>query len=115
MTVLATATIAGPEARGQAQLIQGDDGTATLEINQLWVAPGAPDVRLYVTPDRAGNVDQTATDLGPVPDQQPTLSRRLPNHLDPAEMVSVIVYCKVYSVRFGHGTFTGQEQASRNR
>jgi len=109
MTVLATATIAGPEARGQAQLVQGDDGTATLELNQFWVAPGAPDVRLFVTPDQAGNVDQAATDLGPVPDQQAALSRQLPTNIDPTELMSVVVYCKVYSVRFGYGAFTGQQ------
>lgn len=113
MNVLATATIAGPEARGQAQLVQGGDGTVTLEVDQFWVAPGAPDVRLFVTPNPAGNVDQAATDLGPVPDQQGTLSRQLPTDLAPAEVLSVIVYCKVYSVRFGYGTFTSQEQTSQ--
>ncbi|MGI9595655.1 MAG: hypothetical protein ACR2QK_05825, partial [Acidimicrobiales bacterium] len=66
-TVLATATIDGPEARGEAQLLQAPDGTVTVELDQFWVAPGAPDVRLFISPDPAGDVDDDASDLGPVP------------------------------------------------
>lgn len=106
MTLLATATIDGHEARGRAQLLQADDGTVTVDLADLWVAPGAPDVRLYVSPDRSGNVDRAATDLGPVPFGEAALSVPLPAEVDPASLASIIVYCKVYSVLFGYGTLT---------
>ena len=104
MTVLAAAVIDGPEARGQAELVQAADGTVTVEIAEFWVAPGAPDVRLFVSPNPNGTVDETAIDLGPVPEQQTTLSYSLPTNADPNALASIIVYCKVYSVLFGHGT-----------
>ena len=102
-TVLATATIDGHEARGRARLVQADDGAVTVDLVDLWVAPGAPDVRLYVSPDRTGKVDRSATDLGAVPSGTPTLSVPLPTEVDPASLGSIIVYCKVYSVLFGYG------------
>lgn len=108
MTVLATASISGHEARGQVQLRRAANGAVTVEVDQFWVAPGAPDVRLYVSPDPDGVVDQRAIDLGPVPQRQPTLSWPLPADVDPATLGSIIVYCKVYSVLFGHGTLTLQ-------
>jgi hypothetical protein len=105
-TVLATATIDGHEARGRAQLRQAGDGSVTVELTGLWVAPGAPDVRLFVSPDQTGSVDRTATDLGPVPTGQPTFRVPLPTEVDPVSLGSIIVYCKVYSVLFGFGILT---------
>jgi hypothetical protein len=104
VTVLAVAAIDGPEARGRAELVQAADGTVTVEIAEFWVAPGAPDVRLFISPNPNGTVDAKAIDLGPVPAQQATLSYRLPTSANPTELASIIVYCKVYSVLFGHGS-----------
>lgn len=104
MTVLATAAIAGPEARGHAELVKAADGTVTLEIADFWVAPGAPDVRLFVSPNPNGTVEETAIDLGPVPEHQTNLSYEFPTNANLNELASIIVYCKVYSVLFGHGT-----------
>ncbi|MGI9605959.1 MAG: DM13 domain-containing protein [Acidimicrobiales bacterium] len=104
MTVLATATIDGHEARGRARLIHAADGTATIEVIDFWVAPGAPDVRLFISPDPSGTVDDSAIDLGPVPEGPATITRPIPSHVDPASLGSIIVYCKIYSVLFGYGT-----------
>ncbi len=104
MTVLAGAVIDGPEARGHAELVQDADGTVTVEIAEFWVAPGAPDVRLFVSPNPTGTVDETAIDLGHVPDLQANLSFQLPTNANANELASIIVYCKVYSVLFGYGT-----------
>jgi hypothetical protein len=103
VNVLATATIDGPEARGLARFLRAPDGAVTVELDQFWVAPGAPDVRLFISSDPAGNIDNTATDLGPVPDRTATLSFPLPAELDLEAGGSIVVYCKVYSVHFGHG------------
>ena len=109
MNVLAVAAIDGPEARGRVELVKAADGTVTVEIADFWVAPGAPDVRLFVSPNPSGTVDETAIDLGPVPEQQANLSYQLPTNANPNELESIIVYCKVYSVLFGHGTLNPRE------
>jgi hypothetical protein len=102
--VLATATIKGQEARGQAQLVQAPGGTVSLEVDEFWVAPGAPDVRLYISSSADGEVDESTEDLGPVPDNTAVLSRQIPTDFDLADARSIVVYCRVYSVLFGYGT-----------
>jgi hypothetical protein len=109
--VLAVATIDGPEARGHAELVKAADGTVTVEIVDFWVAPGAPDVRLFVSPNPTGTVDETAIDLGPVPNQQATLSYPLPPNANPNALESIIVYCTVYSVLFGAGTLAAHQES----
>ena len=54
----------------------------TVDIDDFWVSPGAPDVHLLVSPRADGQVDHTAVDLGPVPDQERRLSRPLPAEVD---------------------------------
>jgi hypothetical protein len=78
MTALATATITGHEAHGTATLVD-DGGTLRLELTDRRVAPGPPDVRLYLTAD--GDRRRHRIDLGHVPDRTPTItapSRRAP-------------------------------------
>jgi hypothetical protein len=102
MRELASGTMAGPEARGRVRIVAAVDGTRTVEIADFWVAPGAPDVRLYVSPRGDGVVDATSTELGPVADAQATQSWILPVDVSVASAASIIVFCHVYSVYFGH-------------
>ena len=111
MTTLATATITGHEARGRVELVRGDDGTVTVEIDDLWVSPGAPDVRLYLSPRADGRVDQTAVDLGRLPDHQKRLSRQVPPEVDLDQIRSVIVFCTAFSVYFGTGDLGSPTQS----
>jgi hypothetical protein len=104
MLTLASGTIAGPEARGRVRVIAAADGTRTLETADLWVAPGAPDVRIYVTRNTDGAVDESSIELGPVADGQANQSWDFPSDLSSTSAVSVVVYCHVYSVYFGHAT-----------
>ena len=103
MTTLAEATITGHEARGTARVVLGDDGPR-LEFTDLAIAPGAPDVRVYLTAHDDGTVDDDAVDLGSVPDRTPTLALTIPTDTDLTRLRTVAVHCKVYSVDFGHGT-----------
>ena len=52
---IATGTIRGPEAGGEAQLIRTAKGD-TLALKDYWIAPGAPDVHVYLSPDKTGSV-----------------------------------------------------------
>jgi hypothetical protein len=63
-------------------------------------------VRLFVSANPNVSVDETAIDLGP--EQRATLSYQLPTNADPNALASIIVYCKVYSVLFGHGTLNAR-------
>ena len=101
MRTLKTGTITGHEARGRVSLIASDDRTITVELTDLWVAPGAPDVRLYVSTHLDLQAVDSAIDLGPLPDGRSQYSVPLPKNVDPDEVRSLIVYCTVYSVHFG--------------
>ena len=105
MTVLAIASITGHEARGTARVVSGD-GERRLELVDLWVAPGAPDVRLYLTAHSDGTIDDDAIDLGRVPDRTSSLTVAIPAGTDISRLSTVAVHCKVYSVDFGHGTLS---------
>ena len=111
MRVLATGVVYGPEARGTVQVVEYNDGQRNVELTDMWVAPGAPDVRLYISPYPDGRIDDTATDLGSVPDDTQKLQRPLPAATG-FEMRSVVVYCRVYSVHFGHGTLEWRPHAT---
>ena len=102
MTVLAEADITGPEARGAATLV-ADGDSAVVSVRELWVAPGAPDVRLYLSPHEDGRIDTGAVDLGSLADGVRSVERAVPPGVDATAMGSVVVYCGVYSVHFGHG------------
>ena len=80
------------------------DGSASVELRALHVVPGAPDVRLYVTTRTDGILDETALDLGHLPDGIDRYSAALPDGVDPRTIAGVIIHCKVYEVRFGSAT-----------
>ena len=105
MTLVSGGVLDGHEARATIAITQHDTG-AQIELTDLWVAPGAPDVRLYVTPRADGEIDGSAIDLGPMPDRQSELVRQLPLGLDPDVVRAVLIYCKVYSVTFGSVVLT---------
>ena len=111
MSIIATGTLDGHEARGEIAIVTAGD-TSQVQLRNLWVAPGAPDVRLYVSPRTDGQVDDAATELGKIPDHQPEIDRDLPDGLDPKTIGSVIIHCTVYSVLFGYGTVTAPHSPS---
>ena len=99
---LASGTIAGPEAHGRVRVEAAADGSRTVRVAEFWVAPGAPDVRLYVSPRVDGTMDKSGFELGSVADGESDQSWGFPTHLSRASAASIIVYCHVYSVYFGH-------------
>lgn len=103
MKTLKSGEIEGHEARGQAALVEGQDGRLRVELRDLWIANGAPDVRLFVTNRKDERVDDTATDLGKVPDGRDTLDFDVPVGVTADQINTVMVYCKIYNVLFGAG------------
>ena len=106
MNIVLHGTINGPEARGQAAVTIEDDGTAILTLTELWVAPGAPDVRLYVTPRGDAAIDDAAIDLGPIQDGATVHEVPIPDQIEASGLAAVVVYCKVFSVHFGSASLS---------
>ena len=101
-TIIARGVLRGHEASGEVVLettAQGD----VLRLKAFWIAPGAPDVRIYLTPDRAGNVEiDGAIDLGNVTTfSGHAATYAIPEGAPLRQMGAVVVYCTVFSVTFG--------------
>ncbi len=103
MTEIAKAVIAGHEAKGNASIVQADDGSLKIKLTDFWIAPGAPDVRIVISPRKDGQPDDSATEISLVPDATSTLEYDIPSSVDIGKMKTVIVYCKQYFAHFGHG------------
>ena len=98
---LVTANIEGPEAKGIAKIVQiGHE--IILKLEDYWIAPGAPDVRFYLSPDTMGSVDE-AIEVGSVHQFSGNTEYQLPPSIQLNDFRSLVVYCKVYSVTFGVG------------
>lgn len=99
--VIARGVIRGPEAGGSVTLETSDQG-AVLRLEDYWIAQGAPDVRVYLTPDRDGRVEvEGSLDFGKVTSFSGSLSYAVPAGARTRKMSAVVVYCKVFSVTFG--------------
>jgi hypothetical protein len=85
-------------------VIAEDAGALTLKLSEASSPPGAPDVRVYLSPDPDGGIDASAIDLGPAPDGEPALTRRIPDGTEIARVRTVVIQCRVFSLRFGHGS-----------
>lgn len=105
MTVIAIGTFTGDEARGSITFAKSADG-GQITINDLWVSPGAPDARLYVSPETDGRFTDAATELGVLVDGQTEGTWNIPLDVDLSDVRSVLVYCKTYSVMFGTAMLT---------
>ena len=101
MKTLAQGTIEGPEANGAASLVHmGDE--IKLVLKDYWIAPGAPDVRVYLSPHTSGSVE-SAVDLGPIHQHEGSIEFLVSQDTFLESIKSVVIFCKVYSVTFGIG------------
>ena len=107
-TILATAEISGHEATGSARISRAGNGDLVLKLIDYHIAPGAPDVRVYLSPSEDANVRADGVvDLGRVTQFDGHIDIAIPAGVDVAAFRTVVVYCKVYSVEFGRGKLTG--------
>jgi len=104
--IIATATISGHEARGRASIRSLPSGEMILQMDDYWIAPGAPDVHVYLTPERNGEVAGAGVvDFGRITKLSGSIQYPIPPDTDIQQIQKVVVYCKVYSVLFGDGPF----------
>lgn len=100
--VLATGVIEGPEARGSVKITRSGSGEVAAHISDAWIAPGAPDVRIYLASDPAGDVETGMTvELGKVTELTGELVFAIPTDADLSALNALVVHCFVYSVTFG--------------
>ena len=100
-TVIARGVIHGHEAGGEVVLERTPQGDV-LRLKDYWIAPGAPDVRVYLSPDVAGDPEvEGAVDFGKITTFSGDASYPIPGEVSIEDMRSLVVYCKVYSVSFG--------------
>lgn len=99
--ILASGTIRGPEAGGKAQLVRTANGDS-LTLKDYWIAPGAPDVHVYLSPDKAGSVTvEGIVDFGRITQLGGEISYEIPEDYPTETVQSVIVHCTQFSVTFG--------------
>lgn len=99
--VIATGTIRGPEAGGEAALIRTVDGDL-LQLSDYWIAEGAPDVRVYLSPDKAGSVIiEGALDFGRITCLSGQVSYAIPQNYPTMDVKTVVVHCTRFHVTFG--------------
>lgn len=56
MKTIATARIEGPEAIGDAKIVQLQDDSYQLQLTDYWIAPGAPDVQIVFSKNPEGHI-----------------------------------------------------------
>ncbi|WP_128755257.1 DM13 domain-containing protein [Aquimarina sediminis] len=104
MKIIATATIQGPEAKGNAQIVELEDKSYQLQLIDFWVATGAPDVRIVFGKDPDGKIaEDNIRFISSLPDGVFTENFTIDHINDLVEMKTLIVYCKKFFAHFGHG------------
>ena len=99
--VVAKGTIQGHEAGGEVVIERSPEGYV-LHLKDYWIAQGAPDVHIYLSPDKGGDAEvEGAHDFGKTMQFSGELSYPIPKDYEVSQIRSVVVYCKVYSVTFG--------------
>lgn len=92
-----------PEARGKAIIFLKED-IYYLELEDFWVAHGAPDVRIVLSQNLSGKIDQTIQEISPLPSGNFTHEFKFPESIKNMELSkTLIVYCKQFFAHFGHG------------
>lgn len=100
--VVARGSIHGHEAGGTV-VLETSDGGSRLRLEDYWIAQGAPDVRIYLTPSMTGDVGVEGTlELARVTSFSGSkLEYAIPARTSLEHVAAVVIYCKAFSVTFG--------------
>ena len=100
--IVARGSIHGHEAGGTV-VLETSDGGSRLRLEDYWIAQGAPDVRIYLTPSATGDVGAEGTlELGRVSAFSGSkLAYAIPAQTFLEHAAAVVIYCKAFSVTFG--------------
>ena len=100
--MVAAGSITGLEAGGKATLLIDESGAKSLNLEGYWIADGAPDVHVYLTPDATGNVQvDGAVDFGRVNAISGNIVFDIPSETEVEEMRAVVIYSRAFSTTFG--------------
>jgi hypothetical protein len=89
---------------GDARLIEGEDGTLTLALEDFTVQNG-PDLFVYVSPDPSGWTED-AVNLGTLKATDGTFSYQIPPGVSADDIASSVVWCKAFGVLFATAPLT---------
>lgn len=103
MKRIASTKVSGPEAKGSAIINQLDNGKHELVLSDFWVAPGAPDVWVAISPETNGQPKASTIDLISYNYGNDIHQIILDEQIAIHEVKTVIIYCKKFNVHFGHG------------
>lgn len=105
MKIITSAQIQGPEATGEARIVEVAPGQFQLDLINFWVAPGAPDVRIVLSKNPEGQIEREGMQfLAKLPPGNFEQSFPINPVEDMEAMKTAIVYCEQFFVHFGHGT-----------
>jgi hypothetical protein len=93
--------IDGPEAKGYAELVVRGDNTF-LDLTDLWVAPGAPDVQIAFGSNINGELDDSLQHISALKYGSTEFSFDV-SQKNLLKAKTVIIYCKQFNAHFGHG------------
>jgi hypothetical protein len=85
--------------RGDAQLIRTAEGSHVLRFENFSVRNG-PDLYVYLSTDAGGKKVEEALNLGRLKATDGAFNYEIPGHVDLANVKSVVVWCRQFSVQF---------------
>ncbi len=103
MKKIASTEVSGPEAKGPVIINLLDSGRHELVLSDFWVAPGAPDVWVAISPETDGQPKADTINLVSYDYDEDVHRILLDEHIAIDEVKTVIIYCKKFNVHFGHG------------
>ncbi len=114
MKRIAYTEVTGPEAKGNASINQLDNGRYELTLSDFWVALGAPDVWVAISPEIDGIPGVNKIDLASYAYNDNEHRFLLEETIDLDEIKAVIIYCKKFNIHFGHGVLNFESNEPTN-
>ena len=102
MEQIATATIDGPDTKGTATLFE-TELNYVIQLHDMDIHAGAPDVWAALTANPTGELDDSIEDVAMLGYHNTNFEIAFPKSINPHEKSTVLIYCKLVAVSFGHG------------
>jgi hypothetical protein len=90
--------------KGTARIVETEPGRLTLRLEKFSVRNG-PDLYVYVSPDSKGYA-KGAVEVGRLKATDGSFNYELPPGTSRDNLASVVIWCKAFSVQFGHAALS---------